>query len=986
MAQTIPGRILFVCVMFCCSVCCSLGQGLYYRTISVEDGLLSSDNYRTYQDRAGYIWICSRNGINKYDGKNIRTFTVADGLPVNDIWDLSIDSRNRIWLHSYMKGLYYIYQDKVCKVPGTAQIDNLFFSGEKGDTVFFSAYHLDLVIGGGRYYLTPDGKFKENLRHADQNAYIWADFGSGQQLLRQRSAAKPYRSERWKETASGPVFLGWNLFPLDGLLKEAYTQVFIWQKGEMDTLVLRTDKGFTLVESQQHFGGTLTELSPIFPNRGFVAIVNDSLRVYHNIYTKQRDQELETRLRQFWKGGKLPWFCMLDKEQNLWLTEKRGRILFVPFFVSNNTIYQEKNGTALAGFTQGQRDFVCWNTQNAAFCFGEKRVLLPNDPNKVIRQVIYWHGNPVLLHPHAVALFDQKTGQILTIPFPKQFSYTNLTIYQDSDSTFIDGSGSQYLFDGKSIRWLGRIYPITGKRVRNICIAGNLLVWSGEAGAFFYNIREKRLIRHIAVPEVNFIKISDGRVFCGTNGSGMQVYDLQGKLLVSKFARYSVNGLVFYGEHLLLGTNKGVLVCKLVRRKQLWQLDMLETINFFDGLSGSEIIGIGRLREHLIVATIHGIDMYPLEKINRGNFPKPALILKSIRVNNQPYRGQDYRFSWDQSSLQISFRTLAFHCLGDIRYAYTLKGKEVHTDYVSRENAISLSGLTPGDYVLTVRAISCKGVKSDPQVLHFTILPHFGDTVWFRSLVILLIFGLIGFGFYGYYQRKLKSEGLQRKFADLQLKSLRAQLNPHFIFNSLNSIQSLLLLKGEKHANSFIHAFAGLMRNTLDNSRHEKILLKDEIEFLKSYLSLESLRMDGKIQYEITVGEGVRPEKVSLLNMTLQPIVENSIIHGLLPKESGERHIDIGFSVTESFLVCRVRDNGIGRKRSMELKAAGKQQYRSWSSTILLERIEVLRAMREMAVDYEIVDLYDNNGESAGTEVIIKLEWIDEDESTFGRR
>lgn len=984
MAQMISVRTLLFSVMLCCKMACGLGQGLYYRTISVEDGLLSSDNYRTYQDREGYIWICSRNGINKYDGSHIRNFTVADGLPVNDIWDLSIDSRNRIWLHSYMKGLYYLHNDQVRKVPGTDEIDNLFFSQERNDTVFFSSYHLDLVVGGGRYYLTPQGEFKEDLRFATQNAYVWADFGQGRQLLRQRSAAKAYVAADWQDNIAGPIFLGRNLFPPDGLLKEAGTPVFIWKKGELDRLVFKTEKGFSRVSSLAHFGGVLTEISPIAANRGFIVIVNDTLKVYSDLLTKKRDLALETRLRQCWKGGKLPWFCMVDRERNLWLTEKRGRILFIPFFISNNTVYKAGNGTAISGFVQGATDFVWWNTRNESFFLDGSPKQIPGNPDKVIREVIYWNGKPLFLHPQAVELFDPQTGRIRMIPFPKEFGFTNLTIFQDSDATFIDGSGSRYAFDGKQIRWLGRPYPITGKRVRNVRISGNLLVWTNEDGAFFYDIRRKQLIRRVAIPEIHCIHIAGGKVFCGTNGSGLQIYDRRGRLLAARFAGYAINGLVLYKRNVLLATNKGVLVCQLVRRDKQWQLDMRETIDFFDGLSGTEIMGIGRLRENLVIATIHGIDVYPLDKINQDNFPAPVLLFDKLTANNEDYTGKAYRFSRDQSALRIRFQTLCFHCLGDIRYAYDLKGSDVHTFHVSREESISLSGLTPGNYLLTVRAISCKGVYSAPQTIRFTVLPHLLDTFWFRGLVILCIFGLIGLGFYWYHQRKLKSGQLQRQLADLQLKSLRAQLNPHFIFNSLNSIQALLLLKGEKHANSFIHAFASLMRNTLDNSRGEKILLKDEIEFLKSYLSLESLRVDGAIKYHIEVQEGMRTDKISLLNMTLQPIVENSIIHGLLPKEGGERRIDIRFSVSQGFLVCVVRDNGIGRKRSIEMKAARAQSYKSWSSTILLERIAVLRAMREMAVDYEIVDRYADNGDALGTEVIIKLEWTDEDESTFG--
>jgi hypothetical protein len=206
---------------------------------------------------------------------------------------------------------------------------------------------------------------------------------------------------------------------------------------------------------------------------------------------------------------------------------------------------------------------------------------------------------------------------------------------------------------------------------------------------------------------------------------------------------------------------------------------------------------------------------------------------------------------------------------------------------------------------------------------------------------------------------------------DLEQRLLRAQMNPHFIFNSLCAVQDFILAGKSQKANTFLTKIARLMRNILENSREEYIPLKKEIETVKLYLDLQQLRFENEFDYNIHLGEGLDPENISIPPMLTQPCVENSIEHGLIPmKEKG--NIKISYSLSDGLMKLEVTDNGIGRKEA-EVRTSVKKNKKSLSTQVTRERLENFRkTMRQKNISYEITDLY-NNKQAAGTRVVMML-------------
>ena len=207
----------------------------------------------------------------------------------------------------------------------------------------------------------------------------------------------------------------------------------------------------------------------------------------------------------------------------------------------------------------------------------------------------------------------------------------------------------------------------------------------------------------------------------------------------------------------------------------------------------------------------------------------------------------------------------------------------------------------------------------------------------------------------------------ERESSQIKMSALRAQMNPHFIFNSLNSIQHLISKSDRVNALKYLTKFSTLLRQILESSIHVNIPLKNEIELLKIYLELESMRFDHSFQYNITVGNTLDVDNLELPIMLLQPYVENAINHGLLPKQNGVKELYISFSDQENFVKCVIQDTGIGRKASLERKNNLKNNRPSRGLELSQQR---LKLMNQNIALHDLITIIDSD---EGTTVEIKI-------------
>jgi tetratricopeptide (TPR) repeat protein len=237
--------------------------------------------------------------------------------------------------------------------------------------------------------------------------------------------------------------------------------------------------------------------------------------------------------------------------------------------------------------------------------------------------------------------------------------------------------------------------------------------------------------------------------------------------------------------------------------------------------------------------------------------------------------------------------------------------------------------------------------------------------VFFLTLLLLVVIGVL------YIRQQKLKENL--RISVVEQKLLRSQMNPHFIFNALNGIQSYVIKKDTANATRYLSKFAKLMRNILDNSADSHTTLDSELKLLENYIVLEALRFNDKFSFEIEVGSEIDPQTCQLPSMILQPFIENAIWHGLIPLRERDGMVKIAFHVKDNMLLCTIEDNGIGRRQSLANQAGNEEINRHKPRGLLLtkERLEFYNERNRQATTYTITDLYDAAGNPAGTRVDI---------------
>lgn len=311
---------------------------------------------------------------------------------------------------------------------------------------------------------------------------------------------------------------------------------------------------------------------------------------------------------------------------------------------------------------------------------------------------------------------------------------------------------------------------------------------------------------------------------------------------------------------------------------------------------------------------------------------------------------------------------------GLFQYRYRLLGADKELIF-SSSNFAQYTTLPPGKYRFEVSAMSKEGFWSaQPAVFTFEILPYFYQTTWFLLMCVFsgiaLIIMVVWWWSVRYKNKQQRRTALDRHIASIELSALRAQMNPHFIFNTLSSIQYFVSSNNTEEALRYLSKFASLMRVILNNSRKKVIALKDELKAIELYLELEKLRFKQKFDFTISIDDQVDTSYDTLPSMLIQPFVENAILHGLMHKE-GTGLIKVSVEKKDNHLECIVEDNGIGRKAAAAIKNKANNQHESQGMSITRDRLEIINRVNNSRLSAQIEDLKNLNGEDAGTRVRI---------------
>jgi ligand-binding sensor domain-containing protein len=344
----------------------------------------------------------------------------------------------------------------------------------------------------------------------------------------------------------------------------------------------------------------------------------------------------------------------------------------------------------------------------------------------------------------------------------------------------------------------------------------------------------------------------------------------------------------------------------------------------------------------------------------------------------------EIRLPHDSNFFSFSFAALDFTNSRRNQYRYRLEGvDDIWREADGEHPRADYTNVPPGRYTFRVRGSNSDGTWNKSGVsIGVNIEPAYWQTLWFKGSMGLLAAAALATAVMARIRRIRRQGVLERKMVEYQLKALRAQMSPHFISNSLNSILLFMLDHDVDAAHRYLTKFARLMRSTLEHSKSEAVPLAEELEALECYLQLEALRLDNSFTYSIELAPGIDVEEIMIPPMLIQPYAENAIKHGLKPARAGGK-LSICIRLDSESIVCSVTDNGVGRGRAVSGatspaasaagNSAGNGGHRSRGMSVTRERLEVLSSLSRERYGLEVVDLTGESGAPMGTQVNIRI-------------
>ncbi|WP_221392984.1 sensor histidine kinase [Dyadobacter sp. NIV53] len=551
------------------------------------------------------------------------------------------------------------------------------------------------------------------------------------------------------------------------------------------------------------------------------------------------------------------------------------------------------------------------------------------------------NGDQLILGEESCYVLEKDTYEVSEKIFKGSVNNIQTAVQEKSGNLWM-GSYNGLLYVDKGFRT--QLYDdqfLPGKLVSSLLIRNDSTVWCGSVGLFEV-VRTKNVLRKKSLfPQLRNQTIA------------ILFEDKKGKIWIG-----ADNGLYRFDEK----TKK------------------LEWFDGWDNVQNKRFNAHSLLESkdgNVYLGGLNGLNYFNPEKIKTRE-EKLNVIISGVTINQDDSSfisgAETTQLNWKQNSVEFQFVTPYFGNAQKLIYRYQLIGLDNGWQMNGRNNKVRFSSLSPNEYVFTVAA-SLDGVKwyETGKRFKFVISPPFWQRAWFIILCVIAAGALA----YWIFKKRVtiirKQTALREKFNEMEMRALRAQMNPHFIFNCLNSINRYIVKNDNATASLYLTRFSKLIRLILDNSNSKNVLLSNELEALKLYIEMEGVRFDNKFDYRIILDENVYPDSIEVPSLIIQPYVENAIWHGLLHKETnGSLLVQISMQ-GENVLQCIIEDDGIGRAKAMEYRSKSAMNKKSLGMKLTEDRIAILNQDSKTNASVKIQDLVDDSGEAAGTRVVIVI-------------
>ncbi|MEL6633181.1 MAG: two-component regulator propeller domain-containing protein [Bacteroidota bacterium] len=977
--------LIGVCLFFVLGPRESHAQSYRLMHFSLTDGLPSNTIYEMAEDHRGYMWLGTEGGLCRFDGERFRSY-FHQALRDIEIIRVNRSPEGRVGFVNLSGQIGFIEQDSIRVLEDF---------GMKGKAVldYLEDNEGNIWVGllREKVNLQPNRVAVFRLDQAFNVLQEYPFFGEAIRVM----GWNPLRNEFMIDAESG----AWIHFPT---IQDSFVQLNKYQ--HYPPKLHYDDKGFLFVEIRPSRLGSIRgtdvnyiDIDPrISPSYAFLDIEQDSDGIYwlatsNGVYKcKMEDLKLTVIEHQILVGKQVN--CLtFDKEGNLWMgTEKEG-IYILP---RNNYRQWDGNSVDLGDF---RSRLLSLDSENRVWAIANSGSLIqatdtsftsfPYLPSGDYKGAIEGPEKEAMIYGNSYFWVVDASGKKSPYPYVYRLGFSRInnlrnvkTVVKLGDEYYGGHSFQFFRFNLKE----GLARPLMdGRTMKLYADEAYQRVWVGHLeGLFTYSRKDSLQLfkdkngKGLPYMIYAMTKTSDGAYYFGSHGQGL--WRLYGGNLERVDRKWDLPSRVYLdlvadGMNLWATTERGVLKIFADQQKGF-------VVNLRGSLPSEEVYGLAKTDRHIWISTSQGLTFMEKDQPKFLQSP-PVVYLESLTAydasgNESSQRELSYRFR------DVDVQFSAVSVAENLMYEYRKVGTDRWTPL--EETVIHFSALVPDAYAYEIRAVRANGVASDqPLIVAFEILPPIWLTAWFWIIIFIFIGGLIFWAVQTNFRNRLRNvetkSRLERQMESLRLQALRAQMNPHFVFNSLNAIQHLILIEEDQKVLIYLADFAKLIRKALENASENFSSLANEIEFLSLYLSLETLRFQDKVTVDFQVDPVLDREHIWIPPMVIQPFIENAFVHGLMHKSTaGELKISIKDDPTMRVLICLIEDNGIGRAKAKEL-SAWRKGHQSIGISNTMQRLEVLgRLLNNDHFRYEVEDLYNEAGSPLGTRVHIWIPYTSE--------
>ncbi|WBV61091.1 histidine kinase [Chryseobacterium camelliae] len=945
--------ILFFSPLYICQI-----PGLI--NYNESDGLNCSYTYRMNQDYNGFMWIGTDNGLFRFDGKEFKQYGRKEGLKNIDVITCAPLPNGEIFIVPFLNDFTYLKNGKIINSTLNKYLANPFSNYVPVITQHENTLYLHSLRDPKEIFIYKNEQLKKYPIFIDyKDRFLRAfKFDYHTNTLYLKGDLEDYIIayniiSRKQEIIPG--IKGYPIYDKNNLL------VF-YDKKKLDVYQFQ---GTTHIKKTHSYPLTGVIINSIIDKNNKLWLnMNNGGALYFNQSLLDESKPLAPPISLL--KDQVIHYVFVDKDDNVWFSLRNKGISFISkaFFANYINLPLKNNSEYIKTINQNADHIVVGYDRAAGAIYknGKLKEIVLDPTDKTESRALYINKNILLFGLSSkFILYNTSNNKSCASNIgsligggPKNIvPYTDNSILVCNSAGLIiynaDSKKADYIFTKRTYNALpytrdsifvgdfSNLYKLSVKTKKNVLFL---------KGYYFTDLKKLKDNLYVGATNTNGIIIFN-------NKKVLQKISESNGLLSNQVKRIDIETADLFWA----STNYGISRVNLTGKK-------LKINNFtqIDGLPSNVVAGSVIKNDSIFIGTSKGLGIFSIKKLlSQEKLINRKVIVNSVKIGNQEYFDLNRELAGhtpDDVVFNLSF--LDYASQGKISYRYKVEGLSNEWQ-VSNSSRIILNSIPPGKYVLKVFGLDYNGKQSYTSTdLAFEIKPHFWQTWWFTLLLIFLLLGILftAINFYFRKKRNKKLETLQyeKKIAELELQAIKAQINPHFIYNCLNSIQYLLYKKDYRETENYLDTFSQMIRKTLHYSEKTFMPIQEETEYLSLYLEMEKLRLKDLFDYKISLSEKVNPNWV-IPSLLIQPFVENAIKHGIPNLKDRKGCIEIYFDHSDSALIISIEDNGVGIGNLPKSTT----KANSFGVKLSQKRIETFKQLFETHIILEITDLSGQN-------------------------